>query len=365
MSEDLYDIGDLNEETPPPPKGIPRWVKFILSFFFLIVLIALIAGFGAYVVYDHITQPRAGGEVVDFVVPEGATGNDVGELLTQEGFLEHEVFFRVALRLNPSRDSIRHGVFELPKGESAVQLLTRLRTEIPRSFVVEQTFKVTIPEGLSLAQMAATRENAAAFLAAVGEVNAFDEFGVSVSSIEGFLMPNTYFFSEQPTEAELVQRMVDQFKKDYAELMTRYPEKASEDPIIVLTIASLIEEEARQDEERALVSAVVHNRLKKNMRLEMDSTLQYSLGKYGQRLLNTDKEVDSPYNTYMHTGLPPGPISNPGVKSIEAALNPADVDYIFFVSNADGISHTFSTTLREHNKAVEKFRREIKIQRKK
>jgi len=109
---------------------------------------------------------------------------------------------------------------------------------------------------------------------------------------------------------------------------------------------------------------VIYNRLEKNMPLEMDSTLQYILNKYGQRLLNVDKEVDSPYNTYQRRGLPPGPISNPGVESLRAALEPADETYLFFVSNADGETHTFSTTLREHNRAVAKYRKEIRAQRK-
>jgi UPF0755 protein len=363
MSNDQHEIGVSAEHTPPPKKRLVWWLKLLFALVFLAVLLMAATALAGYLLYDHITQPRQGGEVIEFFVHEGATGNEVGALLAQQGFLEHEVFFKIAIRLTPSSDTIRHGTFELPKGESAVQLLTRLRTEKPK-IIAPTTVKITMPEGLSLAQMAQTRTDPEAFLAAVKAIDAQATFGVNTSSIEGFLMPNTYFFAEEPSEEELVQRMVEQFQKDYTTLMQQYPSKISENPIEVLTIASLIEEEARLDEERALVSAVIHNRLKKNMRLEMDSTLQYSLGKYGQRLLNSDKAVDSPYNTYMHSGLPPGPISNPGVKSIEAALHPAEVDYIFFVSNADGNTHTFSATLREHNVAVAKFRREIKEQRK-
>jgi len=363
MTENLYDIGDLSAEpTPPKKKRMPWWVKIFLFLFFMLFIIAMVAAVSGYVLYDHITQPRTGGEVVSFEVPEGASGNEVGKLLAEKGFLEYEVFFRIAMRLEPSNDTIKHGEFELPKGESALQLLARLRSGQPKT-IMQETSKVTIPEGLSLVQMADKRPNPEEFLAAVQSINAQEFFGVDAPTIEGFLMPNTYFFSGEPSEEEVVQRMVEQFQQDYSALMAKYPDKVSLNPLEVLTIASLIEEEARLDDERALVSAVVHNRLKKNMRLEMDSTLQYSLGKYGQRLLNEDKEVDSPYNTYKHRGLPPGPISNPGVKSIEAALNPADVDYIFFVSNADGNTHTFSSALKEHNAAVAKFRRDIREQR--
>ena len=175
-------------------------------------------------------------------------------------------------------------------------------------------------------------------------------------------MPNTYYFDEAPDSAKLLRRMLDQFKADFAVLQAEHPEAAA-DPVRVVTIASLIEEEARVDEERALVSSVIHNRLEQGRALQMDSTLQYALNKYGQRLLNEDKDVDSPYNTYKYPGLPPGPIANPGVASLRAALAPAESDFLYFVSNADGKTHTFSKTLREHEAAVAKFRREIREQR--
>jgi UPF0755 protein len=174
-------------------------------------------------------------------------------------------------------------------------------------------------------------------------------------------MPNTYYFDEPPLADELLRRMLDQFKADYASVAAEHPDVT--DVVRTVTIASLIEEEAKIDEERGLVSSVIHNRLEKGVALQMDSTLQYALNKYGQRLLNGDKEIDSPYNTYKYVGLPPGPITNPGVASLRAAIAPADSEFLYFVSNADGTTHTFSKTLREHEAAVAKFRREIRGQR--
>ena len=176
-------------------------------------------------------------------------------------------------------------------------------------------------------------------------------------------MPNTYFFDRPPTEREVVDRMVDHFVKVRDDIFAQYPEAAKVDMHKVLTVASLIEEEARLDDERPLVAAVIYNRLEQNMPLCFDSTLQFALGKYGQRMLDKDKEIDSPYNTYKYAGLPPGPISSPGKASILAALHPAEVKYIFFVSNADGKSHTFSETMAEHNRAVAQFRKDIANQR--
>jgi UPF0755 protein len=363
MSDPMYDIGEISE--PPSGKSpfLRRWcIRFFMICIMLTIVLVGTGAFGSFVLYDHITQPRIGSDEVMFNVPQGATGNDVGILLAESGLIEHELFFRIAIHLSRSNTSIKHGDFILQKGKSPVQLLEILRTSVPQS-VDEQNVKVTIPEGLTLAQIAALRNEPEAFLLAVESLDLWEQFGIAPISAEGFLMPNTYFFNEEPSEQELVKRMVDQFNKDFDSLLEQYPEMKAEDKISILTVASLVEEEARLDEERPIVAAVVYNRLSRKMPLEMDSTLQYILGKYGQRLLNEDKEADSPYNTYMNRGLPPGPISNPGAKSIEAAMNPADVDYIFFVSNADGKSHTFTSNLRDHDKAVAKYRREIKVQR--
>src|SRR5690606_27570431 len=148
--------------------------------------------------------------------------------------------------------------------------------------------------------------------------------GFEVSTYEGFLMPNTYFFEQEPEAHALALRMLEQFRIEYEKLLREFPDQAERDPLEVVTIASLIEEEARVDDERPLVASVIYNRLARNRPLELDSTLQYALNKYGQRLLNVDKEVDSPYNTYRNPGLPPGPISNPGPASLRAAMNPAE-----------------------------------------
>jgi UPF0755 protein len=157
--------------------------------------------------------------------------------------------------------------------------------------------------------------------------------------------------------------MVTQFEKEYEALLQEHPAARERSKLEIVTVASLVEEEARVDEERAIVAAVIYNRLSKGRPLEMDSTLQFALGKYGQRLLSEDKAVESPYNTYRKAGLPPGPISNPGVASLRAAMAPADMDYLYFVSNADGLTHTFSRTLKEHNAAVARYRKEIAVQR--
>ena len=330
----------------------------IAAFLFLLAFALL----GIYLVHEHVTQPGVHGEPVQFLVPEGASGNDVARLLAEADLVERAILFRLAIRLDDSSGPIKHGTHLLPKGASPMELLAMLR-ENPPPRIDPDAAKITVPEGLTIAQIAEAFEPPEAFLVAV---ETFDPTGLlrfEVPSLEGFLMPNTYYFAEEPLAEELITRMLEQFQMEYSKLLEEFPALAEEDPLRLVTIASLVEEEARVDEERSIIAAVIYNRLARDRALEMDSTLQYALGKYGQRLLNEDKQVDSPYNTYKRRGLPPGPISNPGVASLRAAMAPADVDYLYFVSNADGKTHTFSSNIGEHQQAVLKYRREIREQR--
>lgn len=339
-------------------RPLTRAAGVVVMVFAVAVVLALL---GLYSVYTYVTRPGAHGEPVVFTVPEGATGREVGKLLANEGLVDNGLFFRLAIRLDRSPGTIKYGAHLVPRGASPSEILDILQ-EKPEPRLNPNAFKITIPEGLTIAQMAETLDNGDAFLAAAKALSPEQELGVDTPNLEGFLMPNTYYFDEPPSGGELVRAMLEQFKADYAELAADYPE-AAQDLVKVVTVASLIEEEARVDEERPLVAAVIYNRLAKGRALQMDSTLQYALDKYGQRLLEDDKAVDSPYNTYKYPGLPPGPISNPGVASLRAALAPAEVDYMYFVSNADGKTHTFSRTMREHERAVARYRKEIREQR--
>lgn len=334
-------------------------VRVVLFAWAAVALAALAAGFAAYLVYDYATQPGRPGPSVAVRVPEGASKRDAGDILVEQGLLEMAVLWRVALAKDGTDRPIRHGVYDLPKGLSALQLLELMYEGPARPLHVDE-FRVTIPEGLSLRQMAALFEDPDAFLEAARDPELIAELGIEVESLEGFLLPETYFFDREPDERALVQRMLRQFKTEYERLARGLP---SLDMLNIVTVASLVEEEAKVDEERPLIAAVVYNRLDRNMPLQMDATLQFALGKYGQRLLDEDKQVDSPYNTYRYGGLPPGPISSPGRASLRAALRPSNVNYLYFVSNADGRTHTFSTTLDEHNRAVARFRRDIAVQR--
>lgn len=331
-------------------------------------LTAVAAGLAGYLVYHHVTREGTPGPAVRIEVPEGATGYGVGQILAEEGLLEHELLFRLAIRLDQGEGHIKHGQYDLPRGLGPMQLLELLRegpNVAPPAEAVPDECKVTIPEGLTIAQMAARFDEPEAFITAASDPALIAQVGVEAKTLEGFLMPNTYFFDEKPSEREVVERMLEEHLTQWDLLLGEYPQAAARDKMEVVTVASLVEEEARADGERPLIAAVIYNRLEKGMPLELDATLQYALAKYGQRMLYRDKEVDSPYNTYKNRGLPPGPISNPGTAALRAAIDPANKDYLFFVSNADGETHTFSSTMHEHTRAVARYRREIAAQRRK
>jgi len=349
----------------PPRRGIPFTrvlIRFVLLVWAGLFVGVLGVGLLAFVVYDHVRGPGLAGPPVTVEVPKSASGRDIGALLKERGLIEHEGLFRLAMRLDGSEKPLQNGVYELPKGLSALEILRRMQKGPTRPSFEDQ-FKVTIPEGLTLQQTAALLDMGEEFLAAAADADLIARLGLSVKNLEGFLMPNTYYFDKKPTGRQLAERMLQQFEDDWERLTENLPGAERLDRLAVVTIASLVEEEARVDDERALVAAVLYNRLREGMPLQMDSTLQFALDKYGQRLLDKDKQVKSPYNTYLNRGLPPGPISSPGRASLRAALYPANEQYLYFVSNADGKTHTFSVTYEQHQAAVAKFRREIAEQR--
>lgn len=358
-----------NAPSPDAPiAGGKSWglTRFVAKFVaYVVVLLLLLVGAAAllgFIVYDHVVGPGNEGPPHTLTVPRGLSGRDIGALLAREELIEHAGFFRLALKIDGTEKPIKSGAYDLPKGLSALELL-RLLQGGPKRQIAENQVKVTVPEGLTIQQASLLFPDPAAYIEAASDLDLVLKLGIDAKTLEGFLMPDTYFFDEQPSEREVVERMLSQFQQQYARLLEGTPATPGMGMLEVVTLASLVEEEAKVEEERPIVAAVMLNRLKKKMPLQMDSTLQFVLGKYGQRLLDTDKAVDSPYNTYVNAGLPPGPISSPGVSSLRAAMRPASVEYLYFVSNADGKTHTFSKTLSEHEKAVARYRGAIAGQR--
>jgi UPF0755 protein len=289
-------------------------------------------------------------------IPEGAAFRTAADSLHAEGFVSSPWLFRAYARITGRDRQIRAGTYVLQHGLSWNELVDALR----KGQGIER--RVTIPEGWSLAQIVpklATELGVPedSVRAAVRDPALRSELGITTPTLEGYLFPDTYIFSygtqARAAVKELVRHFEEKWKPEWNDRLNQLSMSRNE----IITLASIIEKEARLPEERPVISAVYHNRLRIGMPLQADPTVQYALGEHHERVLYRDLEVDSPYNTYRRTGLPPGPIASPGSASIEAALYPASVPYLYFVADSDG-HHEFRTTFKEHREAKERIRRE-------
>src|SRR6185503_18579324 len=181
------------------------------------------------------------------------------------------------------------------------------------------------------------------------------ELGIPTATLEGYLFPETYLIPEGSGALPIVKRLVAEFERRWKPDWNSQLQRLGMTRHQVMTLASIIEKEARVASERPTISAVYHNRLKRGMLLQADPTVLYALGRHANRVLYRHLEVKSPYNTYRNVGLPPGPIASPGSASIEAALFPSDVRFLYFVAHPDG-HHEFTATVREHNEMVRRMR---------
>lgn len=223
------------------------------------------------------------------------------------------------------------------------------------------TFTLTFPEGVRMTRIAhileeATQTDSKTFIALSNDPRFCEALGVESKSLEGYLFPDTYHFPSYSKPEEILGMMVRHMQKVFSDSLLDRARHLGLSMHQVLTIASIIEGEAVLDEERPAISALYHNRLKNRMLLQADPTIQYIIKGGPRRLLNKDLQIDSPYNTYLFPGLPPGPVNNPGMASILAALYPADKDYLYMVANGDG-SHTFSKSIEDHLAAKRRFDR--------
>lgn len=321
--------------------------------------VALILGGGVFYPVYSCFQPlqrRPQPKLVD--IPEGASLDRIAHLLAQQGVIRQAWAFSWLARRQGRARVLHPGRYLLSPHQTPQTILEQL---VAGNVIV---VKITFPEGFTLEQMAARAQDQGLGRAARYRELASREaasFGVKGlphgHSLEGYLFPDTYQLPWGADERALIRLQVDRFEEVWAELEKRYPSQKSRHEVV--TLASLIEREAKVEADRRLIAGVLHNRLTRGWRLEVDATVLYALGQHKARLLYQDLQVDSPYNTYRHSGLPPGPIANPGRASLEAALNPAPTDCLYYVARPDG-SHLFSRTLADHNRAKQQIRQASK-----
>lgn len=302
--------------------------------------------------------PAADAPVERITIPRGATFAAITDTLVARGLVESPRWFRFVARVRRLDRQARSGIYDIPHGARTMDILAVLRAG--RSVAV----RFTVPEGLTLTEVAALAQErlsipAESVLAAAHDPALLAEFGVDAPSFEGFLRPETYFIPLTAGGRELVRELATAFRDHWDPAWDAKAAEYGIDRKGFVTLASIVEGEARVADERPLVAAVYLNRLRIGMPLQADPTVQYAIqratGARKPRLLLRDYEFESPYNTYLIAGLPPGPVGLPGRGALEAVANPADVPYLFFVASDSG-RHVFTRTYAEHLRAIQRIR---------
>lgn len=324
----------------------------------VLVLVLGAAAVAGWSMWQRIHDPYKGyAETEQFLtIPPGAGGADIRQRLLDAGLVRDSLTLRAALRWTGQSRALKAGEYRFDREMSAVEVVDKIaRGDI-------YTRRITFPEGLTIADMARLFEqrefgSAADFVAAAENAALIRDIDPDATDLEGYLFPETYAIPRQWGAERLVSIMVDRFKASYRPELREQAAAQGLTTRQVVTLASLVEKETARDDERALVAAVYRNRMRIGMGMQADPTVVYALqkaGRYDGNIRRADLAFDSPYNTYRYPGLPPGPIAAPGLASLEAALNPADVEYLYFVSRNDG-SHVFARTLQEHNANVHEY----------
>ncbi|HZZ66210.1 MAG TPA: endolytic transglycosylase MltG [Candidatus Baltobacteraceae bacterium] len=304
----------------------------------------------SYAVFADRSQPHATTRVI---VQRGATFRQIAEQLAQAGVVNNATAFRLYAKLRHADTDVHAGEFSFPPHQTTVQVLGQLQ-----SGGAQIAKWVTIPEGFTAKQIAQRLQENGFGNAAVFEHAFLHDTTVAAgqptANLEGYLFPSTYLLPIGATPQTVERILTTQFQR---ELPPDAARKAAAHHLTVpqvITLASLIEREAKAPDERALIAGVYYNRLRLGMPLEVDASIEYALAQHHSVITYSDLKVNSPYNTYLHQGLPPTPIANPGLPSIQAALNPHSSDFLYYVYKGNG-HHAFAKTLAEQDANIAKY----------
>ena len=312
----------------------------------------------AWLSFEFYFAPKTSPKQIFFVVDKGQGVHDISLNLKEKGIIKNRQSFVLGYKIYYSSKSLKAGeyMFNLPVSpKDIIKVLTDGKVYL---------HSLTIPEGLTRKEIARHLESLnfadeEEFLAASSKTKIISSLDNEATNLEGYLFPETYHFPKGISADKIISTLVSQFKEVFSKEWQKRASEIEMTPREVVVLASLIEKETYLSEEKKLVSAVFHNRLRIRMKLDCDPTIIYVLkeqGTFNGRLLKKDLKLQSPYNTYRNRGLPPGPICSPGRESIEAALYPAQEKYLYFVSKKDG-SHHFSANFKDHQNAVRRYRK--------
>ncbi|MGI5921959.1 MAG: endolytic transglycosylase MltG [Syntrophomonadaceae bacterium] len=326
---------------------------FILALGFLAVILSLTAYY-AYLYNQTLPVNPHDKSLIDVVIPADSNARQIASLLKENNLIRSESVFTSYCRRKELDNQLKAGHFQFSRSQSVEQIVAAiiqgktvsLSLTIPEGFTVKQIGDLLVQRKICTLeqwQQALNKEYNYDFLKPAQN-----------GSLEGFLFPDTYLLSENPSAEEIINKMLKNFENVWNTGFAKQAQEKNMGVYQVITFASIIEKEAKLDAERKIISGVINNRLKDGMPLQICATVIYCLGGNKDEVTYKDLQVDSPYNTYLYPGLPPGPIACPGKPSIEAALNPAHHTYFYYVSKGDG-SHYFSRTYSEHLQAKAKY----------
>jgi UPF0755 protein len=324
----------------------------------LVAFVVAAAGAASIWMYRRVHEPYRGFQTAEQFVEilPGSDSQTIGRQLVAAGVVPDALTFRVGVWLAGEARHLRAGEYRFDAPMTPRAVIDKLvRGDV-------YLLPITFPEGLTIAEMAAIYESHGlgtkdAFIAAASDPSPIRAIDPAARDLEGYLFPDTYALPRRADASMLVRQMTSQFERVFTAELREAAAARGLSVRQAVTLASIIEKETARPEERPMVAAVYSNRLRRGIGLQCDPTVIYALtrlGRYTGNLRRADLSLDSPYNTYRYRGLPPGAIAAPGRASLEAAVNPAPVDYLYFVSRNDG-SHEFASTLREHNRNVQKY----------
>lgn len=327
-----------------------RWAKFLIVCF---CGAALVIGACTYWLVSFLQQPTApAGEILLQIKP-GTSLTRIALDLEQTGVISDARRFILLARWEDAAARIHAGEYQFTGAATPGEILERLVAGDVRKL------QITIPEGFTLGEIAARLEAveiapATDVLALASDSGLISRLEIDAQTLEGYLFPETYSYTSNTSLKKLLTAMVGQFKKQVTPDLLSAAGEQGLDLHGLVTLASIIQKEAGNNDEMPLISAVFHNRLRAGIPLQADPTVIYGIKDFDGNLTRRHLMEETPYNTYKRRGLPPGPIANPGIEALHAAAHPAETNYLYFVSRGDG-SHVFSTTLREHNRAVQRY----------
>jgi UPF0755 protein len=332
--------------------------KLLIASAAVLVVVAIGGALLANELRRRIQEPFKGysNDEVFVEIPQGAGSAEIRRRLIDAGVVPDDFSLRAAMWWSGRSRSLQAGEYHFDQPLSPLAVVDKIASGDV------YTQRLTFPEGLTIAEMAKVFETrgfgpARAFIKAAGDASLVRDLDPKAPDLEGYLFPETYSLPRRADAERVVAMMVERFRASYDETLRAQAQAQQMTTRQVVALASLIEKETARADERPLVAAVYRNRLKQGMGMQADPTVVYALtkaGKYDGNIRREDLSFNSPYNTYRYPGLPPGPIAAPGRASLEAALAPADVPYLYFVSRNDG-SHVFSATLKEHNANVYQY----------